>query len=518
MTAALRNILLALLTLAALAPATSIAKPPERPNVVMFLTDDQTLAQYNERTMPETTRLLSGTGTTFGEAIVTTPLCCPSRASLISGQYGHNNGVLRNNYDDLRQKGNVLPAWLSRAGYTTIHVGKFMNQYPQSVGSDRKPAPGWDEWHSVVAPRYYDYELQVNGRTERYGSGAADYLGRVIDERSTELVDRYAPRKKPFFLEVDHYAPHISVGDVTGRCENSAVPDPLDFDLFADEPLPMGPSFNEADISDKPSFIQKLPQIEPAAIGGLAELNGCALASLASVDRNVASVYGSVKRAGELGNTVFVFLSDNGFYAGEHRIPVSKQNPYEEAIRVPLVVSAPRKLIGKGSPRKVDLPVANIDVPATILDFAGAEPCTSAKRKDCRTLDGRSLVPLLEGREEKWPEDRALIVELDRGKSPVEADGRACDYTGVRTLEGILIEHRGEIDPAQNGACVPLREYELYNLAADPFQLQSIHSSVTGAAPSALETALTPRLGKLAECRGIRGRDPRPGGGRTWCE
>jgi N-acetylglucosamine-6-sulfatase len=507
--------LLAVLGLLALLPAGAAAG---KPNVVMILTDDQTLADYNPTTMPRTHRLLGRGGTTFSQAIVTTPLCCPSRASLITGQYGHNNGVLRNNYDDLRRKDSVLPAWLRRAGYRTIHVGKFMNKYANSTGSEREVPPGWDEWHSVVAPRYYGYDLQVNGRTKPKGSDPGDYLGRVLEETSAEMIERYAPRRRPFFLQLDEYAPHISVGDdVGGRCENGAVPDPADAGLFTGVALPQQPNFNEADVSDKPSFIRSLPQLEQGAIDGLATLHGCSLASLASVDRAIARLHREVRRAGELDNTVFVFTSDNGFYAGEHRIPVSKQNPYEEGIRVPMVWSAPRELLGRAAP-EVGLPVANIDVPATILDFAGAEPCSSRNRRDCRTLDGRSLVPLLKGRESKWPRDRALVVELDRGKSPVESDGRACDYTGVRTTGGILVEHRGYIDPAQGGACVPILEYELYDLAADPYQLDSIHSTVTGTEPTPLERKLGRRLGKLATCKGIKGRDPKPNRGRTWCE
>ena len=508
----------ALAALAAALPAGAVAKQPPPPNVVMILTDDQTLADYNRATMPRTQRLLGEAGSTFSEAIVTTPLCCPSRASLITGQYGHNNGVLRNNYDDLRQKDSVLPAWLQHAGYRTIHVGKFMNRYANSTGSESEVAPGWDEWHSVIAPRYFNYDLQVNGRTKPKGADPDDYLGRVLEETSAEMIERYAPRRKPFFLELDEYAPHISVGDdVGGRCENGAVPDPVDAGLFTDEPLPQPPSFNESDVSDKPSFIQALPQLDQDQIDDLRTLHGCSLASLASVDRAIARVHREVRQAGELENTVFVFTSDNGFYAGEHRIPVSKQNPYEEGIRVPMVWSAPRELVGR-SPQTINLPVANIDVPATILDFADASPCASKHRSDCRTLDGRSLRPLLRGRESAWPDDRAVVVELDRGKSPVESDGRACDYTGVRTTSGILLEHRGYIDPAQGGACVPILEYELYDLGADPFQLANLHTSVTGAAPSLLETDLAQRLGKLADCKGIKGRDPKPTGGRAWCE
>ena len=511
-----RALLIALALLAVGPAAAAVAAP--RPNVVLFVTDDQTLAQYNERSMPRTQRLLGNEGTTFTDAVVTTPLCCPSRATMITGQYGHNNGVLRNNYGDLRAKDNTLPVWLRRAGYTTAHVGKYMNQYAESVNPDSEPAPGWDEWHSVITPRYYDYELMVNGRTKRFGVAPEDYLDRVQTERSTELVDNYAPRRKPFYLQLDHYAPHISIGEVQGRCSDAAVPDPLDADRFADEPLPTSPNFNESDVSDKPSFIQELPLLEEPEIDGERRLNGCALASLASVDRSVAAVHRAVKRAGELDETVFIFLSDNGFFAGEHRIPVSKQNAYEESLRVPFVISAPRKLLRGRSPSRSGLPVANLDLAPTILELAGAAPCRAGG--DCRRLDGRSLVPLLEGRRKAWPRDRSIVVELDRGKSPVESDGRACDYTGVRTTTGFWVEHRAAIDPA-SGECTPLPdgpEYELYDLEADPFQLTSLDSALPGTPEAAFYSNLAARSERLRDCAGIKGRDPRPGNGRTWCE
>jgi arylsulfatase A-like enzyme len=507
--------------LAALAlPAAALAKPS--PNIVVILTDDQTLADYNRASMPRTQRLLGGRGTTFGQAIATTPLCCPSRASLITGQYGHNNGVLRNNYADLREKANTLPVWLDRAGYTTIHVGKYMNRYADAVGSPAEIAPGWDQWHTVVAPSYYDYDLQVNGETTSFGSAPDDYLGRVIEDRSTKMVERFAPRRRPFFLQVDHYAPHIALdAEERGagtRCAGGATPDPADEGSFAGEPLPQSPSFNEGDVSDKPSFVRSLPPLDSGQVATLPVLHQCALESLASVDRDVAAIRKSVKAAGELDRTVFVFLSDNGLFYGEHRIPGSKHNPYEEALRIPMVISAPRDLLGRRPPVRVDLPVANIDIPPTIIELAGADPCPGDRPRSCRVLDGRSLVPLLRGRERAWPEDRALVVELSRRHSPTAGDGRACDYTGVRTTAGLLAHHRGAIDPAAGGDCVPIDEFELYDLAADPFQLQSLHSTGTGAAPSALETDLSARLARLADCRGIKGRDPKPRDGRTWCE
>ena len=521
MTRAVRIAVVATLAAFALPAAAGAAEPS--PNVILIVTDDQALSDYDKTSMPRTTKLLGRSGTTFRQAIATTPLCCPSRASIITGQYGHNNGVLRNNYAELRQKTNTLPVWMDRAGYNTIHVGKFMNRYADAVASPAEVAPGWDQWHTVVTPSYYGYDLQVNGGTIPFGTAADDYLGRVIDERSTKMVERFAPKRRPFFLQVDHYAPHIALGgeergSTSTRCAGGATPDPSDEGSFAGEPLPPKPSFNEEDVSDKPSFVRSLPTMDSGLVGMLPVLRQCALESLASVDRNVAALRKSVEAAGELDRTVFVFLSDNGLFYGEHRIPGSKHNPYEEAVRVPMVVSAPRDLIGGRPPARVGLQVGNIDVAPTILDFAGAEPCPSDRARDCRVMDGRSMVPLLRGEEEAWPDDRALVVELARGHSPTGGDGRACNYSGVRTTDGLLAHHRGAVDPAAGGDCVPIDEYELYDLAADPFELQSIHSTVTGAAPTPLETDLSARLAALEDCRGIRGRDPRPNGGRTWCE
>jgi arylsulfatase A-like enzyme len=113
------------------AGGTSPRRGAPAPNIVLVMTDDQALSQVGPEYMPTVTRLLAGQGTTFENAFLTTPLCCPSRAGLLTGQYGHNNGVLTSSYGYLRDKGNVLPVWLRRAGYVTAHVGKFLNRYHQ---------------------------------------------------------------------------------------------------------------------------------------------------------------------------------------------------------------------------------------------------------------------------------------------------------------------------------------------------------------------------------------------------
>ncbi len=218
-------------------------KLEELPNIVMVVTDDQTLAMLNERTMPETLARIGGEGTTFTDAVATTPLCCPSRAAMLTGQYGHNNGVLDNKYRLLNKKRNILPVWLERSGYTTIHVGRYLNGYERVAKARTRPAPGWSQWHSLIKPRrYYGYTLSVNGGTRPYTNAPEDYLTSVLTERSVQMINRFGPQSKPFYLQVDHLAPHTSGGEENGgRCVGAAIPGPQDEDAFDGEPLP-GPA------------------------------------------------------------------------------------------------------------------------------------------------------------------------------------------------------------------------------------------------------------------------------------
>jgi N-acetylglucosamine-6-sulfatase len=282
--AATRRLALAIaLAAAALAAALASAgvagaQGTARPNVVMVMTDDQTLESMRRDTLPKTTKLVVRAGTNFEQAIATTPLCCPSRASFLTGQYAHNHGVLENDYGLLRDESSTLPVWLQGAGYRTIHVGKWMNRYKRSRGPNTI-APGWDEWHTALERyAYYDYVLRINGRRKSYGDKPDDYLTRVLNEIAVKQVEK-AAGPRPFFLQLDHYPPHIAPGDKE-RCDGAAVPDPRDYERFTDVSLPQTPNFNEADVADKPSFIQRLRPLKRKKIRDLERRYGCALASL----------------------------------------------------------------------------------------------------------------------------------------------------------------------------------------------------------------------------------------------
>jgi N-acetylglucosamine-6-sulfatase len=490
------------------------AQGDPRPNVVMVMTDDQTLEQMRRDTMPKTTKLVLRSGTNFEQAIATTPLCCPSRATFLTGQYAHNHGVLENDYGLLRDESSTLPVWLQAAGYRTIHVGKYMNRYKKARGPNTI-APGWDQWHSALERySFYDYVLRINGRKKSYGDEPDDYLTRVLNEIAVKQVEK-AAGPRPFYLQVDQYAPHIAPGD-KDRCDGAAVPDPRDYERFTDVSLPEPPNFNEADVSDKPSFIQRLRPLKRKKIRDLERRYGCALASLRGVDRGVADLFQALDRSGELDDTVVIFVSDNGFYYGEHRIPDAKQNPYEEALRIPLAIRVPPAFLAGADQRgSVSELVGNIDVVPTILEFAGASPCTAEGA--CRTLDGRSLVPFLTGNAGAIPNDRSFAVELQRIalNAPI-LGGRACTYSGVRTQNRLYVHHTEALNP-RTRACEPVDDTELYDLQADPFQLESRHDAAPGSPDAIAEASLAQRAATLRDCAGIEGRDPLPPSGH-WCE
>jgi N-acetylglucosamine-6-sulfatase len=489
----------------------------KRPNIILIVTDDQPASAFSSATMPRTVRRLALPGTSFSQAIVTTPQCCPSRATLLTGQYGHNHGLLDNDpgWPALEAKNNTLPNWLREAGYRTAHVGKWLHHYGERTEHRNAVGPGWNQWQTFLTLDYYDYRLRVNGRSVRYGDEPADHLTRVLNRRATGIVRRSLPKRKPLYLQLDHLAPHRGDGG-SGRCRRSAVPDPRDRKLFRNRPLPRPPSFNEADVSDKPSFASERPPLDGKQIVSIRRKYRCALASLRAVDRGIGKLVRAVRRSGERRNTAIIFTSDNGFFAGEHRMARGKVLPYEESIRVPLVMLLPRKLMGgAGQPNIVAEPVANVDVAPTILELARARPC---RRGECRTLDGRSLASLALGSDDSWPDDRAIAVEFSTPARAGRPNGIfTCAYAGLWTGDQVFVDHTRIPDPENGLACEPSPGVEeLYHLDADPFQLDNL--AFTDPAGSAAERAeLRDRLDALRSCAGVAGRDPAPPDGAN-CE
>jgi N-acetylglucosamine-6-sulfatase len=488
------------------------------PNIVVIQADDETYAQLNHEVMPNTERLLVKKGTTFTNYIATTAQCCPSRASFFTGQYAHNHGVTSNRvgYPGLVDKGNVLPVWLKRAGYNTIHLGKFMNNYERFAKPESTVAPGWEQWHTVLSEaQYYDYDLFVNGRTTHYGRAPKDNLTTVLNHDAVRMVNRYAPKRKPFYLQLDERSPHVTHQfDPHGSCGHAAIPEPQDEGRFKD-PLPKPPSFNERDMSDKPSFLRSAPRLNVEQRNNLHRRWKCSLDAIAGVDRGVKKVFNAVQDSGEIRRTVFLFVSDNGFFFGEHRLAAGKVFPYEEALHLPLVIRVPRRY--RADAPRVDQtpePTANIDIAPTLTQLAGASPCNP--NVGCRTMDGRSLVPLLEGTG-RWPSNRGLLTEY---QEPGLGRHSTCQFAGIRQDAQLYVEHYRVVEPGGTG-CVdenpPL--VERYNLTTDPYELNNMcFGGLLANCPTTPQQLLLKQgLARLKDCAGIKGRD-QPVDGRPFCE
>ena len=422
-----RMVIAASLALLALSSALASAAPStarqaqSRPNIVMLMTDDQTVESV--RVMANVNTLLAARGATFTNSFASFPLCCPSRTTFITGQYGHNHTVMGNappagGYDKLAPThSNTLPAWLRQAGYHTVHVGKYLNGYGRARPTE-VPA-GWAEWYGSTDPstyRFYNYTLNENGRLVTYGTGAANYQTDVYARKAVDLIRRHAPATQPFFLSVAFLAPHSGGPRETDDPANQAtpVPAPRHRNRFASEPLPASPAFNEADVSDKPAGIRNRALIRPARINGITENYRQRLESLLAVDEAIRDIVAALQASGELNRTLILFTSDNGFFHGEHRVPAGKVLVYEPSVRVPLIVRGPGIPAGV---RRSNL-VANVDLAATILDAANARPG--------RRPDGRSLLPF--ARDALTRSGRDILLETP-------------GYAAIRTPRFVFVQH-----------------------------------------------------------------------------
>lgn len=475
-------------------------KVADLPNVIFIYSDDQALSDFTPETMPETHDLLVEGGTSFRDFVVATPLCCPSRATYLTGQYPHNTGVFSNRggYRLLNDKFNTLPVWMRNAGYRTAWVGKYLQGYDMYEEDHYgTPAPGYDIWHATFEPRYYSYGIADDGEQVHQAKKPGDYYTSVITDYATQTIREEAKNQRPLFMTVNNLAPHTGTGQ-GGRCSNVVVPAPRDEALFKGEQIPRTPSFDEADVSDKPSFVQRRPLTKEKA-RALDLAYSCRLAALRGVDRGIAEIYDAVERTGELDNTVFIFTSDNGVLQGQHRLG-GKNLPYEEGIHMPLAILAGEKAIGGPAAGEVTQLVANVDLAPTILELAKAKPC--ARPGNCRQLDGSSLVPLLRGEApEAFGPDREILIEGGKARGD-------CFYAGIRTPRLVYFEYAEQTSTG----CVRQSEVELYDLTGsltgepDPGQLQNVLSPTN---PASNDTTvvnaferLSRRLTILRACSG----------------
>ena len=401
---------------------------PTRPSIVVIVTDDQRSDELDG--MPIVKSQLMERGVTFTNGFVVNPICCPSRASILTGEYSHTSGVYRQipphgRFEALRDD-STIATWLDDAGYTTGLVGKYIDGYQHPALTGYVP-PGWDHWTAFVHSGYYDYGLTRNGAVTQYGRDPSVYSTDLLASDAEAFI---RSTQGPMFLYFAPAAPHAP-----------AIPGPgLAGAAVATAPA-RPPSFDEADVSDKPASVQALPRLTAGQIAAETAFRANQERTLLSVDHAVGGILQALADTGRLQNTLIVYTSDNGILLGEHRWD-KKEVPYDEAIRVPFIV---RDDALGGPQGSIDARFAlNVDIAPTVAAAAGV-PAPRA--------EGVSLLPLVAGLDPPWRTD--FLVEH------MEGTNRVPTYCAVRSETSMYVRY-------QTG------EEELYELGADPYELTNV--------------------------------------------
>ncbi|WP_280452941.1 sulfatase family protein [Nocardia cyriacigeorgica] len=489
----------AAVTLLAVAGGLSAASAaPERvdarPNVVVILADDldATTTPVWEA-MPRTAALIRDRGMEFTDSFAPMPICCAARSSLLTGQYGHNTGVLTNagpvgGFESFRDNGNedhTIATVLHDAGYRTGMAGKYLNGLENDPGHI---PPGWDDWNAGVDNFLYsgyNYTLNENGTLVKYGVTPADYQTDVIARKSNEFITAASASGQPFFWYAASTAPHFPIP-------------PAPRHILDTRPTiaPRSPNYQETDVSDKPSWLVDTAAARAATIAATNDIDYTnRIGALKALDEMVAGIVDTLAATGELDNTYLVFTSDNGYSLGAHRL-TQKMAPYEESMRVPLAITGPGI-----APGRSDAMALTIDLAPTLFDWAGIDTPGH--------VDGRSLVPALAGDNTGWRTD--FLAEYGGAGS----DGRdgirqeqvpgtqtpaiyALDmpsWTAIRTGRYLYVRWYERERPLED------REYELYDLHTDPYQLTNLLATDQGRAANAqIVDGLDRRLAELSSC------------------
>ena len=448
--------------------ASASAASAGRPNIVFILTDD--LSTNLVRYMPHV-RALEKAGTSFSNFTVTDSLCCPSRASILTGKFPHDTGVFTNAGHDggftafqrHHDEASTFATELQKAGYRTAMMGKYLNGY----GPEIHRAPGWTEWDVAGAGyRGFDYDLNQNQHVVHYGSSPEDYLTDVLGRRAAQFIEGCPARHSPFMLEVATFAPH-----------KPYVPAPRDAHKFRGLGSPRTAAYDHLPRQAPPWLASRAPLTsqQKRFMNGVFRKR---VRSVLAVDRMIGTIEASLRRAGQADNTVFLFTSDNGYHLGEYRLPPGKMTAFDTDVRVPLVAAGPGIPAGRVS----DAVAENIDLAPTFEELAGLTPPDD--------VDGQSLVPLLHG---ETPADwkTAALVEHHKPNETTagpDLDSKNADppsYEAMRTGDYLYVEY---VDGTR----------EFYNLRRDPQELDNLVSRL----PATTLNGLHRDLLALEDCHG----------------
>jgi arylsulfatase A-like enzyme len=409
------------------------------PDVLLIVTDDQRVRTIEW--MDAVGQSIIGQGTRFANGMIPTSVCCPSRASLLTGSFAHSTGVWSNGRsDDIPDTGGwpvfhasgledrTLATWLQEAGYRTVLIGKYLNGY------DRSPVgyvpPGWTTWHAFAEANgaYFDYRLRhADGSETTHGHDAAAYSTDVLARIAVRTV-REAPRYQPLFLMFTPYAVH-----------GPTTPAPRHVGTATVGPF-LGPNINEPDMSDKPPWVAQLPMV---SIDRITRLRRDTQETLRSVDEAVAALLGAFKQYRDIHDTLVIFTSDNGHLWGEHRLR-GKNMSYNVSSRVPLAMRWPGHFDPGSEDRRLAL---NVDVTATIAEAAELTPPSE--------IEGMSLLGSAE--REGFALESPVTDGHDGSGQRVARPG----YCGYRTRRFAYVRYSGGIE-------------ELYDYREDPFELTNV--------------------------------------------